>query len=159
VTHGRPARRGGVVLAVATAGCQVNSPVQTDTPYVPADGVPADGGPHAVRDLALVGDGTGTVVISGSALNLGEQDMTVQIAPQADPNATSAPTGSEVRLGPREQVNLADKGLQLTDVKTKPGGLVPVTITSSSGGTTVVKVPVLTASGYYATVTPAPTGS
>jgi len=149
----------GVALAVVTTGCQVNSPVQTNTPYVPADGVPADVGELAVRDLALVGDGSGTVVISGSAINRGEQDMTVQIAPQADPNATSAPTGSEVQLGPREQVTLAGKGLQLTDVKTKPGGLVPVTITSSAGGTTVVKVPVLPASGYYATVTPAPTGS
>ncbi|KRB47631.1 hypothetical protein [Terrabacter sp. Root181] len=149
----------GVVLAVATTGCQVNSPVQTAVPYVPADGVPANVGQLAVRDLLLVGDGNGTVVISGSAINLGEQDMTVQIAAQADPNATSAPTGSEVRLGPREQVNLSTKGLQLTDVKTKPGGLAPVTITSDTGGTTVVKVPVLTASGYYATVTPAPTGS
>jgi hypothetical protein len=149
----------GVALAVVTTGCQVNSPVQTDTPYVPADGVPANVGQLAVRDLLLVGDGTGTAVISGSAINLGEQDMTVQIAAQGDPNATSAPTGSEVRLGPREQVNLSTKGLQLTAVTTKPGGLVPVTITSSTGGTTLVKVPLLTASGYYATVTPAPTGS
>jgi hypothetical protein len=149
----------GVVLAVVTTGCQVNSPVQTNTPYVPADGVPANVGQLAVRDLLLVGDGNGTVVISGSAINLGEQDMTVQIAAQADPNATGAPSGSEVRLGPREQVNLSTKGLQLTDVKTKPGGLAPVTITSDTGGTTVVKVPVLTASGHYATVTPAPTGS
>ena len=41
----------------------------------------------------------------------------------------------------------------------KPGGLVPVTITSSIGGVTVVKVPLLPATGHYATVTPAPTGS
>jgi hypothetical protein len=149
----------GVALAVVTTGCQVNSPVQTNIAYVPADGVPADIGQLALRDLVLVGDGTGTVVISGSAYNFGKEDVTVQIAPQADPNATSAPSGSEVRLTPFEQVNLSTKGLQLTDVKTKPGGVVPVTITSSTGGTTVVKVPVLTATGYYATVTPAPTGS
>jgi len=149
----------GVALAAVTAGCQVNSPVQTDVQYVPADGVPADVGQLAVRDLALIGDGKGTVVISGSAVNLGQQEMTVQIAAQADPNATTQPTGSEVQLRPREQVSLASKGLQLTGVTAKPGGVVPVTVTSSTGGTAVVKVPVLPATGYYATVTPAPTGA
>ena len=74
----------GVALAVVTTGCQVNSPVQTDAPYVPADGVPADVGDLAVRDLVLVGDGTGTAVVSGSAINLGDEAMTVQIAPQPD---------------------------------------------------------------------------
>ncbi|GAA2469542.1 hypothetical protein [Terrabacter carboxydivorans] len=149
----------GVALALVTTGCQVNSPVQTDVAYQPADGVPADVGHLAVRDLLLVGDGSGTVVVSGSAVNLGDQDMTVQIAAQADPNATTAPTGSEVQLSPRQQVNLSTKGLQLSGVKTKPGGVVPVTITSSTGGTTVVKVPVLAPTDYYSTVTPAPTGS
>ena len=149
----------GVALALATTGCQVNSPVQTNVAYVPADGVPADVGQLALRDLALVGDGTGPVVISGSAVNLGDQDMTVQIAAQADPNATAAPTGSEIQLRPREQVNLATKGLQLSGVTTKPGGLVPLTITSSTGGTGVVKVPVLAPKDFYSTVTPAPTGS
>lgn len=148
----------GVALAVVTTGCQVNSPVQTDSQYVPADGVPANVGQLALRDLALIGDGKGSVVISGSAINLGGQDMTVQIAAQGDPNA-APPTGSEIQLGPREQVNLTTKGLQLSAVTTKPGGIVPVTVTSSTGGTTVVKVPVLPARGYYATVTPAPTGS
>ncbi|GAB3871753.1 hypothetical protein [Terrabacter terrigena] len=148
----------GVALAAVTTGCQVNSPIQTNVEYVPADGVPANVGELALRDLALIGDGKGTVVVSGSAVNLGQQDMTVQIAAQADPNAATQPTGSEVRLGPREQVNLATKGLQLRSVTTKPGGIVPVTVTSSSGGTTVVKVPVLPATGYYATITPAPTG-
>ena len=149
----------GVALAAVTTGCQATSPVQTDQQYVPADGVPADVGQLALRDLVLIGDGKGTVVISGSAVNLGPQDLTVQIAAQADPNAATPPTGSEVQLRPREQVSLATKGLQLSGVTAKPGGIVPVTVTSSSGGTTVVKVPVLPATGHYATVTPAPTGA
>lgn len=154
-----PAILAGVALTAVTTGCQVSSPVQTDNAYVAADGVPATVGQLAVRDLALVGDGTGAVVISGSAINLGNDPMTVQIAPQAGADASAPPSGSEVQLGPREQVNLTTKGLQLSDVKTKPGGLVPVVVTSSTGGTTVVKVPVLPAKGYYATVTPAPTAS
>jgi hypothetical protein len=149
----------GVALAAVTTGCQVSSPVQTNQQYVPADGVPADVGQLALRDLLLIGDGSGTVVVSGSAVNRGPQEMTVQIAAQAEPNAATPPTGSEVQLRPREQVSLATKGLQLSGVNAKPGGIVPVTVTSSAGGTTVVKVPVLAATGYYATVTPAPTGS
>lgn len=149
----------GVALAAVTAGCQVFSPVQTNATYVPADGVPADVGQLAVRDLVLVGDGNGTVVISGSAYNFGKEPTTVQIAPQAGADATAPPSGSEVQVGPFEQVNLSTKGLQLRDVKAKPGAVVPVVVTSSTGGTAVVKVPVLPATGYYATVTPAPTGS
>src|SRR3954447_19184221 len=149
----------GVALAVVTTGCQVTNPVQTNAPYQPADGVQADVGQLAVRDLVLVGNGTRPVVISGSAYNYGNQDLTVQIAPQPDPNATTPPSGSELQLRPYEQVDLSTKGLQLTGITTRPGGLVPMTLTSSAGGTTVVRVPVLPVSGYYSTVTPAPTGS
>ncbi|MER7071964.1 hypothetical protein [Terrabacter sp. NPDC000476] len=165
LTPRRPSRRrvpavlAGVALAVVTAGCQVNSPVQTDVAYVPADGVPVDVGNLALRDLVLVGDGNGTAMISGSAVNLGNESMTVQIAPQGDPNATTPPSGSEVELSPRQQVNLADKGLQLSDVKGKPGALVPVTVISNTGGTAVAQVPLLPATDFYSTVTPAPTGS
>jgi hypothetical protein len=147
----------GVALAAVTAGCQVNSPVQTDQPYIPADGVPADIGQLAVRDLVLVGDGKGQTVVSGSAINLGADQMTVRFVPQATEGSSTAPSGSEVELGPREQVDLATKGLELSGVSSKPGTLVPVSITSSTGGTTVVQVPVLPATGYYSTVTPAPT--
>jgi len=150
-----------VVLGV-TAGCQANNPVQTNVPYQPADGVSADVGELAVRDLVLVGDGTGPAVVSGNAINTGTESMTVQIA--AQPSATADPSaapqgGSELQLGPREQVDLATKGLQLTGVTSKPGMLVPVSLSSSTGGTTIVSVPLLPAVDHYATVTPAPTSS
>ena len=152
----------GLAVVGVTAGCQVNNPVTTDIQYSPADGVPANVGELAIRDLVLVGDGTGVVVIAGNAINKGTDAMTVQIA--AQPNATADPStspqgGSELQLGPREQVDLATKGLQLADVTAKPGTIVPVSVTSSTGGTTVVSVPVLPAVDHYATVTPAPTSS
>ena len=152
----------GLAVVGVTAGCQVNNPVTTDIQYSPADGVPANVGELAIRDLVLVGDGTGVVVIAGNAINKGADAMTVQIA--AQPNATADPStspqgGSELQLGPREQVDLATKGLQLADVTAKPGTIVPVSVTSSTGGTTVVSVPVLPAVDHYATVTPAPTSS
>ena len=151
----------GLAVAGVTAGCQVNNPLTTNIQYAPADGVQADIGNLAIRDLVLVGDGSGPLVVSGNATNRGADAMTVQMA--AQPNATAEPTtpqgGSELQLGPREQVDLATKGLQLTGVTSKAGTLVPVSITSSTGGTTIVTVPVVPAVDYYATVTPAPTSS
>jgi hypothetical protein len=151
----------GLLVVGVTAGCQVNNPVQTDVPYQPADGVAANVGELAVRGLVLIGDGTGPVVISGSATNKGTESMTVQIA--AQPSATADPSapqgGSELQLGPREQVDLATKGLQLTGVTSKPGTLVPVSVTSSTGGTTIVSAPLLPAVDYYSTMTPTATSS
>lgn len=148
-----------VALAATAAGCEANSPLQTMASYRPADGVNTDVGDLALRDLALIGSGTGTVVVNGSAYNNGQQAVTVQMAPQADPNAATPPSGSELQLKPKEQVRLDSKGLQLSQVSAKPGTLVPLKITSSTGGTVVVKVPVLAPTDYYSTVTPAPTGS
>ena len=149
----------GVSLVAVTAACQVASPVQTDVAYVPADGVPVDVGQLAIRDLLLVGDGNGPAVISGSAINLGNEEMTVRISPQPEQGSTSTPSSSELSLRPREQVNLATKGLELSSVKAKPGTLVQMSVTSSTGGTAVASVPVLRAADAYATLTPAPTGT
>jgi hypothetical protein len=157
-----PARRrvsalaAGIALAAVTAGCQVNSPVQTDVPYVPADGMPADIGQLAVRDLLLVGDGSGVAVVSGSAINLGSQPMTVQFTAGDATQGASTSGAAQVQLSPRQQLDLASKGLELSGVSGKPGTLVPVTITSSTGGTTMVQVPVMPPAGEYATLTPAP---
>ncbi|MEO7448339.1 MAG: hypothetical protein ABI336_08705 [Humibacillus sp.] len=152
----------GIAVALVASGCQVNSPLQTDVQYRPADGTPAMVGQLAVRDLVLVGDGSGPAVISGNAVNLGDQPITVQLAaqPSGTEAAAAAPSGgSELQLGPHEQVNLATKGLQLSGVKVQPGRLVPVSVTSSTGGTTIVSVPLLPPVEYYSTLTPAPTSN
>ncbi len=135
-----------------TSGCAMFNPVQTDQAYVPADGMPADVGKLALRDLVLVADGEGTAVLSGSAVNTGGDRITVQLTPQGQQGAATG--GSELELGPREQVNLSTKGLQFSDVEAKPGTLLPVAIQSSDGGTQIVKVPVVKATGSYATITP-----
>lgn len=143
-------------LTVTTAGCEVFSPTQTDVPYVPADGVQTDLGQVAVRDLVLVLTGTDGAMVSGGLVNAGNQSVTVQFAPQQESGMTS---GSEIELGPGQAVNLANKGLQLSGVTAKPGTLVPVSVTSSTAGTTMLNVPAVEAAGYYATVTPGPVSS
>jgi hypothetical protein len=143
-------------LTVTTAGCEVFSPTQTDIPYVPADGVQADMGQVAVRDLVLVLTGTGGAMVSGGLVNAGKQSVTVQFAPQQQSGTGS---GSEVQLGPGQGVNLSEKGLQLSGVSAKPGTLVPLSVTTSAAGTTLLNVPAVQAAGYYATVTPGPVSS
>jgi hypothetical protein len=150
-------RAAASVVAVSaltlTSGCATFNPVQTNEQYVPADGVPADIGKVALRDLVLVSDGKGAAMLAGSAINTGTEKVSVQVSPQGEGGAQAA--GAQLDLGPREQVSLATKGLKFSDVTAKPGRLVPVAVRSSDGGTTVVQVPVLTATGPYATVTPA----
>ena len=147
----------GLAIAALASGCMVFNPVQTDVIYQPADGVEATVGDLAIRDLVLVGGGGGAAVISGAAINLGEQPISVQLAPQAAAGGTSG--GAQIDLGPREQVDLSQKGLRFEGIEAKPGSIVPVSVTSRTGGTTIVNVPVLKATGPYATITPAPTSS
>ena len=133
-------------LTAAVAGCSTFSPVQTDEPYVPADGVPADVGPLAIRNLLVVDGGT----LSGSAINTGGEALEVQLATQEGGSVS-------LSLDPREQVNLGDEDLTLSGLTVEPGGLVTVLVESSAGGSTVIDVPVLAAAGPYATMTPAAT--
>lgn len=158
----RPRRLGHVVavtvsgLAVVglTSGCMVFSPVQTQDPYQPADGVEANIGSLAVRDLMLVG-GSGGSVVSGSVINEGLAPLTVKMQPQAGDGSVTG--GSELELGAKQQVDLAGRNLVFGGVTAKPGTTTTLRITATPGGTTIVSVPVLAANRYLTTVTPAPT--
>jgi hypothetical protein len=128
------------------------NPVTTDLPYEPADGVQADVGELAIRDLVLVGGGGDAAIVSGAAINLGMEPITLQLAPQAQGGGAGA--GTEIEVGPREQLDLSKEGLRFEGLETKPGSIVPISV-STNGGTTIVNVPVLPATGAYSTVTPA----
>lgn len=128
----------------------VFNPVATQLPYEPADGISANVGEVAIRDLLLVGGGGEAAIISGAAINLGAEPVTLQVTPQ-DNGA-----GSEIEVGPREHVDLSKEGLRFEGLEAKPGSVVQIAVTTRPGGTTIVSVPVLAATGPYETVTPAP---
>jgi hypothetical protein len=136
-----------------TSSCSLFNPRETTGAYAPADGVPADIGTVALRDLVLITDGKDTAVLAGSALNTGDEKVTVQFSPQGE--STTAAEAPEIELEAHEQLNLASEGLQFKNVTTKPGRLLPVAVRSSVGGTTMLRVPVLAATGPYTTITPA----
>ncbi|HEU5143974.1 MAG TPA: hypothetical protein VFT81_02265 [Dermatophilaceae bacterium] len=135
-------------------GCSITNPRETTGAYLPADGVAADIGTVALRDLVLISDGEDTAVLAGSALNTGDDKVTVQFSPQGESTAPAA-EASDVELAAREQLVLSTKGLQFKNVTAKPGRLLPVTVRSSEGGTIMLRVPVLAATGAYSTITPA----
>lgn len=142
-------------LGVLTSACSIMSPQQTNAPYAPADGVQTTIGDLAIRDLVIVGDGSGPAMVSGAAINLGNDPIRVQFTAEQGPTGGGG-GGSELELGAREQVVLGNQGLELTDFTAKPGTVVGVMITSSVGGSAVLQVPVLDSIGYYSTITPAP---
>jgi hypothetical protein len=145
------------VVTIGTAGCQVFSPLQTDYQYAPGDGVEANLGGLAIRDLVLVVNGSGEAVVSGGVLNQGDQPVTLQFTPQQEGGTSGS--GTEVQVKPGQEVDLSRQGLQLSDVTAQAGSLLPVQVQSNEAGTTLLNVPVVAAAGYYATVTPAATQS
>lgn len=139
-------------VVALTSACQVFSPVQTNVPYAPADGVPATVGLLQVSNLLLVSNGTGEAAVSGALYNSGNEPAVVQLAAQQQ-GGTPGPA-AQVEVGPGQQLILSDKGVRLTGVTAKPGTMVPMTVQSSVGGATVVNVPVLPPERYYATLLP-----
>jgi hypothetical protein len=145
-----------VGAALALSACQTQSPVQTDVPYVAADGVPVSLGAVQLRDLVVISSGKDKPgVLSASMSNTSDTKQNVAFAlPNSTPVFTTAPPHSQQRLSDGSQ-------LQLPSVPVPPGGVVTLTVQSPNAPTAVVYVPVLPPNGYYATLgataAPAPT--
>lgn len=153
-TSPRPSLRRLVPVAVAGAAlalsaCQTQSPVQTDVPYVAADGVPVDLGSVQLRDLVVISGGKDKPgVLSAAVSNTSGEAQRLSFAlPQGQPVYSEAPAHSERRLSDATQV-------QLPAVPVNPGDVVTLSVQSASAPAVVVVVPVLKASGYYASLAP-----
>jgi hypothetical protein len=155
-TSPRPSLRRLLPVAVAVAGaaltlsaCQTQSPIQTDVTYSPADGVPVDLGPVQLRDLVVISPGKDKPgVLSASVSNNSGEARRISFAlPQGQPVFAEAPAHSEQRLSDASQV-------QLASMPVNPGDVVTLSVQSPGAPSTVVVVPVLPASGYYASLSP-----
>jgi hypothetical protein len=138
-----------VGAALALSACQTQSPVQTNVAYTPADGVPVDLGAVQLRDLVVISGGKDKPgVLSASVSNTGDSAERIAFAlPNGQPVFAEAPAHSEQRLSEATQV-------QLPSVPADAGGVVTLSVQSPSAPAAVVVVPVLSASGYYATLSP-----
>ena len=135
--------------ALALSACQTQSPIQTDVTYVPADGVPVDLGTVQLRDLVVISGGKDKAgVLSASVSNNSGQAERIAFAlPQAQPVYAEAPAHSERRLSDATQV-------QLPAVPANAGDVVTLSVQTPSTPAVLVVVPVLPASGYYASLAP-----
>ena len=135
--------------ALALSACQTQSPIQTDVPYNAAEGVPVDLGAVQIRDLVIVSDAKDKAgVLSASVSNTGDNTEKVAFAlSNGSPVYAEVPAHSQQRLSETGQV-------QLPSVPVSPGDVVKVTVQSPSAPAAVVDVPVMPASGHYATLAP-----
>jgi hypothetical protein len=135
--------------ALVLSACQTQSPIQTDVPYVAADGVPVDLGSVQLRDLVVISGGKDKAgVLSASVSNSGSEAQRISFAlPQGQPVYAESPAYSERRLSDASQV-------QLPDVPVSAGDVVTLSIQTPTAPAVVVVVPVLKPSGYYASLGP-----
>lgn len=143
-----------LAAACALAACQINSPVTTDLPYDPADGVSVDAGAVKVRDLLIVSEGDGASgVVSGLLVNTGAEPVTVQLTAGETPlePAMEVPPGGAVRLDGRSTTGEQgeqgaqgeNQGVTVPAVDVAAGATLPVQVSTSTGGLGSAVVPVL----------------
>ena len=159
VTPVAPVLAAAALAGVLTlSGCQAMSPIQTDVPYQPGDGVAVDLGDVQIRDLLVISSAKGSVgMLSGTVLNKSTEPVTVTFTAGADGGSAQAqiPAGEHTRLSGVEGAT----SVSLPAISAAPGAIIKVTISTPAGGAPEVSVPVLLPEGYYATITPAQTQS
>ena len=133
--------------ALLASGCAVFSPVQTNVPYIPADGVPLTIPGLTLRNLAVVtGTDADTGVLIGQVVNETASAVDVTFGIQGGAQA-SAPTTVAAYSG--DTISDSAEQVELPGVPAPPGAMVTLTVTTSEAGQNVVQVPVLLDDRYY----------
>ncbi len=140
----RPWSRAAVALsagAVLTlAGCSATNPITTSEAYDVVDGVRADlGGDVRGTNLLVLASGEGEAgTVVGALSNHGREDVEVEIGTEGgDSTTVDVGAGRTVLLG-------GDNGeeVELDAVDVAPGAHLTMTLSTQSGGSVAVPVPV-----------------
>lgn len=145
-----------IAPVVLTAGCTIFSPLQTDIISPAGDGVNADLGTVALRNLVVVAQSKDApALITGALINQSTQKIDVGFSLQNA--ATQTPVMLSLDPGEAKPLN----GLQIAGAGATPGAMVEVMVATPDAGNKLVNTPVLPprAGGPYATVTPTTKGS
>lgn len=138
---------GVAASTAALSACSYLSPIQTDAPYNPSDGVSAKLGVVVARNLAIVSSAAnGKGVLTGAVVNQGDSSVSVSFA---DAQSTEA---GQMSLGGRELKPIST--VVFNSVAAAPGATTDILVHTSEGATQKVTVPVILPTGSYATIAP-----
>lgn len=134
--------------ALVLTGCSATNPITTLDGYAASDGTAAQVGAVHALNLIVVAEAEGAPgVLTGALANRSgeDEDVTLTVA-GGEPVDVEVPAGSSVLIGVTDApARYTTTEVPVAAVDAAPGGLVTVTITSGSSGTTEVRVPVLDA--------------
>lgn len=140
-------------VAVLLSGCQVFSPNQVSD-FPPGPGIDTSIGTLKVQNIAVIANAKGALgALTGAVTNTGTTDATLTVQTSAQALAKSG--GANIAVPAGKTVPLA--GTPVTDVSQPPGALMTLVLSTPQTGTSESLVPVLTATDYFATVTPTTT--
>jgi len=147
----------GALLALS--GCQAMSPIRTDVPFQPADGVAVDLGDVQIRDLVAIASARGEVgTLSGLVVNKSTEPVTVTFATSTGDGGAGAVAQADVPPGAATRLSGVEGATPVTlpSIDAAPGDMIRMTVSTPVAGASEVSVPVLLPTGYYASITPAP---
>jgi hypothetical protein len=155
-----------VLATTVLAGCQFVTPQQTTRSYTPADGVNGSAGAVDVRNVFVLEGPGNTASVIGVLSNTSDAQTSVTLqwtgTTGTKTRSLVVPAGGLLSMSTTPSkidasVASDSSAVVLDGVATTPGGLFPVTF-STSGGQASLQLPVLTGSfSQYATLVPTPT--
>ncbi|QKE82703.1 hypothetical protein [Arthrobacter sp. NEB 688] len=147
-------RLAGLAAATLTvSACGVFSPVQTDYPYIPADGVDLTLPGLDLRNIAIVSAEEGAAgTLIGQAVNNAAEPVEISFSIEGGQAATTS-------LPAYSGEGLADAKVRLEAVPVAPGAMVQLTVATREGGQNLVLVPVLSPELYYEGLAPSPSAT
>jgi len=135
-----------VAAALALTGCSATNPITTLGAYEASDGTGTTVGDVRVLNMLVVTQAEGAPgALTGALANGSREAQTVTLA-VGDEEAVRlrVPASGTLLVGaPDAPANYATADLEIAAVDVAPGGLTRLTITTGTGGTVELQVPVL----------------
>ena len=150
-----PALRAAALVGATlrASGCAVFSPVPTDEPYIPADGVALTTADLELRNLALVSTAAGAdAVVVGQAVNPATSSVQVSFGVSGG----SAGATATVPATSGDTISDETTRVVIPALAAAPGEVVDLVVTTSGSGQNVITVPVLAARDHLEVFATAP---
>jgi hypothetical protein len=125
-------------IAIGGTGCGMITYQATSEPYDPSDGVSAEVGALAIRNILVVSEDGDEGSMTLSVTNSGTEDATLELEVGSETLEVDVEAGQTVAPGASDEDPLLVEGLDA-----EVGGLVPVFVTTEGAEGREVSVPVL----------------